>query len=288
LDFGASRFELKQHSQLVSALVFKSGYSAPEQYTTNAGRLGPWTDIYAFGATLYRAVAGRRPHEATERQLEDEDRPAALVGQGRYRASFLEAIDWALKIPPRSRPQTVRDWRKMLLPQQRPPAAPSATRIATSTDRPRADPPPSRSAVRTGIPLWVLLVGMLAAVAAGAGGTYIVQEQLKSQAQGELIARQRTAELEKRRRDELEAARRQQDNQRRQSDPRRRMLNTALIGDIIATQSGLRSSMECESACGARSGCTAYEYRVSASICYLYRSVDRQHSSNDATSGRWD
>ena len=45
LDFGASRFEIKQHSQLVSALVFKSGYSAPEQYTSNADRYGPWTDI---------------------------------------------------------------------------------------------------------------------------------------------------------------------------------------------------------------------------------------------------
>ena len=62
LDFGASRFEIKQHSQLVSALVFKSGYSAPEQYTSNAERYGPWTDVYAFGATLYRAIpAAARP-----------------------------------------------------------------------------------------------------------------------------------------------------------------------------------------------------------------------------------
>ena len=61
LDFGASRFELKQHSQLVSALVFKSGYSAPEQYTSNAERYGPWTDIYAFAATLYRAHIRQPP-----------------------------------------------------------------------------------------------------------------------------------------------------------------------------------------------------------------------------------
>ncbi len=67
LDFGASRFEIKQHSQLVSALVFKSGYSAPEQYTSNAERYGAWTDVYAFGATLYRAISGSRPTEATSR-----------------------------------------------------------------------------------------------------------------------------------------------------------------------------------------------------------------------------
>ena len=104
LDFGASRFELKQHSQLVSPLILKSGYSAPEQYTSNAERYGPWTDIYAFGAMLYRALSGKRPSEATARQLEDELAPAALLGKGRYRQQFLQAIDWALKIPPRAPP----------------------------------------------------------------------------------------------------------------------------------------------------------------------------------------
>ncbi|HYD15380.1 MAG TPA: protein kinase, partial [Hyphomicrobium sp.] len=115
LDFGASRFEIKQHSQLVSALVFKSGYSAPEQYTSNADRYGPWTDIYAFGATLYRAVTGERPMEATSRQLSDDLVPAAKAAKGRYRDSFLEAIDEALRLPPGERPQSIRDWRPMLL-----------------------------------------------------------------------------------------------------------------------------------------------------------------------------
>jgi serine/threonine protein kinase len=116
LDFGASRFEIKQHSQLVSALVFKSGYSAPEQYTSNADRYGAWTDIYAFAATLYRAVTGERPIEATSRQLSDDLVPAvkAAAGGG-YRTSFLEAIDEGLRLPPGERPQTVREWRAMLL-----------------------------------------------------------------------------------------------------------------------------------------------------------------------------
>src|SRR5207247_2315273 len=130
LDFGASRLELKHHSQLVSALVFKSGYSAPEQYTSNAERYGPWTDIYAFAATLYRAISGSRPAEATERQLEDqEQKPAALVGKGRYRAAFLNAIDWALKIPPRARPQSIADWRKSLLEGDGAVVASAMTRI---------------------------------------------------------------------------------------------------------------------------------------------------------------
>jgi tRNA A-37 threonylcarbamoyl transferase component Bud32 len=115
LDFGASRFEIKQHSQLVSALVFKSGYSAPEQYTSNAERYGPWTDVYAFGATLYRAISGSRPTEATSRQLRDEQRPAALVAKAVYRDKFLKAIDWAMKLSPDDRPQSIREWRQALL-----------------------------------------------------------------------------------------------------------------------------------------------------------------------------
>jgi serine/threonine protein kinase len=115
LDFGASRFEIKQHSQLVSALVFKSGYSAPEQYTSNADRYGPWTDIYATGATLYRAISGSRPTEATSRQLSDDLKPAAQAAKGRYRDKFLKAIDAALRLPPQSRPQTMTEWRQSLL-----------------------------------------------------------------------------------------------------------------------------------------------------------------------------
>ncbi len=115
LDFGASRFEIKQHSQLVSALVFKSGYSAPEQYTSNADRYGPWTDIYATGATFYRAICGNRPTEATSRQMSDDLKSASEVAKGRYRPGFLKAIDASLKLQPQSRPQSIAEWRLMLL-----------------------------------------------------------------------------------------------------------------------------------------------------------------------------
>lgn len=115
LDFGASRFEIKQHSELVSALVYKRGYSAPEQYASKADRYGPWTDIYAVGATLYRAISGSVPSEATARQLRDELDPAGRVAKGRYRDTFLRAIDSALQLGPEDRPQSIADWRKSLL-----------------------------------------------------------------------------------------------------------------------------------------------------------------------------
>jgi hypothetical protein len=148
LDFGASRFEIKQHSTLVSALVFKSGYSAPEQYTSNANRYGPWTDIYAFGCTLYRAISGSRPMEATSRQLKDEVMPVAQVAKTRYRDNFLKAIDWSMRLPPDERPKSISEWRRTLLesgPQRS--SAARMTRVMTgvttlvpSREEPRAEP----------------------------------------------------------------------------------------------------------------------------------------------------
>ena len=60
IDFGSARGEMISHSRTVSALV-KPGYSPYEQYATTASKQGPWTDIYALGATLYHAITGKRP-----------------------------------------------------------------------------------------------------------------------------------------------------------------------------------------------------------------------------------
>src|SRR5262245_37487245 len=60
IDFGSARGEIATHSKTVSALV-KPGYSPYEQYATDGRRQGPWTDIYALGATLYHAISGKRP-----------------------------------------------------------------------------------------------------------------------------------------------------------------------------------------------------------------------------------
>jgi serine/threonine protein kinase len=180
LDFGASRFEIKQHSQLVSALIFKSGYSAPEQYTSNADRYGPWTDIYAFAATLYRAISNTRPVEATSRQLTDELRPASVLGKGRYRDRFLKAIDWGLKLPPQDRPQSIRDWRKELLQGGGAPVPMAKTRVLSARTRvledkdllpyePLSTPSAPRVAIDRGSATWAVVGGLGLLVLLGVG-----------------------------------------------------------------------------------------------------------------------
>ena len=103
----------------MSAIV-KSGYSPPEQYSSSGRVQGPWSDIYTLGATLFRALTGTSPPEATERMLNDTLKPVSLAVKvpGNWRPSFLQAIDAALRLKPTARPQSVNDWRLMLLSEQ--------------------------------------------------------------------------------------------------------------------------------------------------------------------------
>ena len=60
LDFGAARHAIAEKSKLMTGIV-KPGYSPHEQYSSDSRFQGPWSDLYALGGTLYRAVAGRAP-----------------------------------------------------------------------------------------------------------------------------------------------------------------------------------------------------------------------------------
>ena len=76
IDFGSARGDIAKHSRTVSALV-KPGYSPYEQYATTASVQGPWTDIYALGATLYHAIAGKRPPDSPPRRSQMSTLPRA-------------------------------------------------------------------------------------------------------------------------------------------------------------------------------------------------------------------
>src|SRR5262245_55467376 len=114
IDFGSARGEIASHSKTVSALV-KPGYSPYEQYATTSSKQGPWTDIYALGATLYHAIAGKRPPDAPSRMVNDDYISAREAALSSYRPGFLAAIDKALNLEVTERPQSVAAWRATLL-----------------------------------------------------------------------------------------------------------------------------------------------------------------------------
>ena len=113
IDFGSARESIRGRARALSAIV-KHGYSPPEQYTSKPELQGPWTDIYALSATLYRAISGKLPPDATERFVRDEVQPLARLARAAYRKSFLDAIDRGLRMKAEERPQSIVEWRERL------------------------------------------------------------------------------------------------------------------------------------------------------------------------------
>ena len=70
IDFGAARMSETEFEKTRS-IVITPGYAPPEQYQSKS-KQGPWTDIYAVAATLYRMMTGKRPLESIDRMVDDQ------------------------------------------------------------------------------------------------------------------------------------------------------------------------------------------------------------------------
>jgi hypothetical protein len=98
LDFGAARINAPGEGTTFTQ-IYTENYAPIEQI--RGERQGPYSDIFALGATCYRAITGR-PYAMTGARL-----PAREAGAGRYDERLLSAIDWALQVMPQDRPQTI-------------------------------------------------------------------------------------------------------------------------------------------------------------------------------------
>jgi len=78
LDFGAARQALRDRSQRMS-VILKVGYAPEEQYRST-GNQGPWTDVYAVGATFYHLITGSIPPPSIDRLAEDTIQLPSTLG----------------------------------------------------------------------------------------------------------------------------------------------------------------------------------------------------------------
>jgi serine/threonine protein kinase len=104
IDFGAARQALTRADPELRP-TYTPGYAAPEQYGNQSGQ-GPWTDVYAVGASMYACIAAAAPQPADLRLMKDELVPAGVRWAGRYSPELLITIDQCLRLDPLDRPQS--------------------------------------------------------------------------------------------------------------------------------------------------------------------------------------
>ncbi|HLO62114.1 MAG TPA: serine/threonine-protein kinase [Azonexus sp.] len=119
IDFGAARQTLIADQPILKPM-YTPGFASPEHYGTRKD-LGPWSDIYSVGASMYACLAGVAPQAADARMKKDTLTPAMLRWDGQYSDRLLEIIDWCLNLNHLYRPQSVFALQKALVETITPP-----------------------------------------------------------------------------------------------------------------------------------------------------------------------
>jgi len=149
LDFGAARQALRDRSQRLS-VILKVGYAPEEQYRST-GKQGPWTDVYAVGATFYHLLTGSIPPPSIDRLAEDTIQLPSALGADIPPAAE-QALMTALSVKAAQRYPTIQDFQAAIgIPQTGQPVPP-----------PRPKPTPGLLGFVKTMPPWAM-------PAAGAG-----------------------------------------------------------------------------------------------------------------------
>ena len=107
MDFGAAR-DYTEFGEKSLSIVLKPGYAPPEQYQTH-GVQGPWTDIYALCATMYKCITGENPPDAIERVMDDHLKKISAFGIS-VLPQIEEAIIKGMSVAANDRYQNVGDF----------------------------------------------------------------------------------------------------------------------------------------------------------------------------------
>lgn len=139
MDFGAARYATSEKSHSLS-IVLKPGYAPEEQYRTR-GRQGPWTDVYALGATFYKLITGTTPPESLERKERDELVAPSRLGvaiEPRLEAALLRS----LAVRQADRFQSIEELQEVVMGRAVPAPAPGPNPAPAPRPEPAPEPSP--------------------------------------------------------------------------------------------------------------------------------------------------
>jgi serine/threonine protein kinase len=117
LDFGAARITLSEEAMKLKPM-YTAGFAAPEHYRFQPGELGPWSDIYSVGATMYTCIAGTPPQAGDQREQKDRMIPIRTLARQQYSESLYALVESCLSVDYLKRPQTAFDLQKLLVEEQ--------------------------------------------------------------------------------------------------------------------------------------------------------------------------
>lgn len=112
IDFGSARLDMAGGGS--ATVMVTPGYAPVELYVPD-DNMGPWSDLYSIGATIYRCLTLKAPALSIERMKEmnengiDPCPPLSKQAPQLGGREFLETVDWMLAIAPEDRPQNVQE-----------------------------------------------------------------------------------------------------------------------------------------------------------------------------------
>jgi len=139
IDFGAARQTLATDTPMLKPM-YTPGFASPEHYQQRE-LLGPWSDIYSVGASMYACMAGSAPQAADIRCEKDRLIPAMVRWEGQYSDQLLETVDWCLCLNHFYRPQSVFALQKALTEAVEKPELPKQHWLGQVVDKLKRKPP---------------------------------------------------------------------------------------------------------------------------------------------------